>query len=783
MRIIITVTLLAIMSITFSQNITRTVVDSETLTPLPFATILLDTTLNTGTISDIDGVFQFEKGEYKIGTVSYVGYNKSIIEISKQAHDTIRLDRKSNNLDEIVVLPGENPAHKIIRKIKLERYKNNPDNFNYFSCKEYNKLALQFDAGKGKLDSIALNNIKKFKDKYIIFSENIYEKHYKRPNLHKLILKASRTNILKDHPLVLPNESIQPFHFYDDFIVMYEKKYSSPIGKGCFSRYRYILRDSLIIKNRKTYTIEYYPKSKLRYGTLKGVLHVDSESYALQNVIAEPSRAEKAHLKIEQKYSQIEDNRWFPTESNYILSLEYDFGTKSVLAQYNSKTYITDIDFIEKNERFNSISTVIDNDVLAKDSLYWEQQRTKPLTTREVNSYHWADTSETTIDKTLFFVNKLSEGKMAIKKFDLDILRLFNENEIEGDKYGIGLWTNERLSERISIGGYASYGKRDKVWKYGGSFTLNLHQRSNLNAEISYLNDYSNSVSQSDITNYLIFNKDKYEQSKFKVSAVIGYFDLELSFAKQRITSFKTFNSNPNKDNNYSEIEFKTNFNYYKRYMQNPYNRFTSQKMLSNSEIRYIPSFDLSYRRGIKNLLNGEYNYNSVELGINGEYTIPLMGQLNIRAEAGVVDGDISYSKLFTGRTIYSQNTNFYLDNTFHTVKPNEFEQTRYANIFFKYTIGTLPFRSKRVAPRFSLVQNIGYSTIDKDIKEQNPNLQSMEKGLFESGILIDDIYRHPIFGIMYIGGGVGLFYRYGEYKLDNDRDNLSIKASIKVTF
>ena len=50
----------------------------------------------------------------------------------------------SFELQEAVVIAGENPAHRIIRKVVKNRNKNNPLKMNAFQCLTYNKMVFEW---------------------------------------------------------------------------------------------------------------------------------------------------------------------------------------------------------------------------------------------------------------------------------------------------------------------------------------------------------------------------------------------------------------------------------------------------------------------------------------------------------------------------------------------------------------------------------------------------------------------------------------------------------------
>lgn len=68
---------------------------------------------------------------------------------------------------------------------------------------------------------------------------------------------------------------------------------------------------------------------------------------------------------------------------------------------------------------------------------------------------------------------------------------------------------------------------------------------------------------------------------------------------------------------------------------------------------------------------------------------------------------------------------------------------------------------------------------------EQHANLdfKTMEKGFFESGLLINNIVRVNYYNIVYLGLGGGAFIRYGPYAEVKTEDNLAYKLSLVLTF
>ena len=101
--------------------------DSVTNAPLAFVNIIINGG-KEGSCSDIDGIFHLKsKVPINYITLSYVGYEKKIVQIQSVTKDLrIRLAPKQKELEEVLILPKENPANRIINNVIENSDRNNP---------------------------------------------------------------------------------------------------------------------------------------------------------------------------------------------------------------------------------------------------------------------------------------------------------------------------------------------------------------------------------------------------------------------------------------------------------------------------------------------------------------------------------------------------------------------------------------------------------------------------------------------------------------------------------
>jgi len=300
------------------------VIDSHTKEPLAFVNITLNNIYKTYQ-TDIDGVFNIPiSSEIDSLKLSYVGYETATYKITNQYRDIkIELKRNTINLSEVVIFPGENPAHRIINNVIENRNKNNPEKLSSFSYTSYNKMTFTANLDSLKNNSITTDTTilkaKKLLEKqYLFLMESIIERKFLYPDNNNEKLIASKISGFKDPLFALLVTQMQSFSFYNEVIHIGDKNYINPISKGSIDKYFFLIEDTLIEGKDSVYIISFQPKKNKNFDGLKGALYIHTNQYAIQNVIAEPFFQDQAGItvKIQQKYEFLEQNQWFPVQLN-----------------------------------------------------------------------------------------------------------------------------------------------------------------------------------------------------------------------------------------------------------------------------------------------------------------------------------------------------------------------------------------------------------------------------------------------------------------------------------
>jgi len=104
------------------------VTEKQTGNPIPYANIIFTGSF-IGTTSDINGDFYLSTAKAtQTIEISAIGFKKQTVSIKTGDVNTIYfvMEEEVFALDEIKILPGENPAHPIFRNIIANKENNNP---------------------------------------------------------------------------------------------------------------------------------------------------------------------------------------------------------------------------------------------------------------------------------------------------------------------------------------------------------------------------------------------------------------------------------------------------------------------------------------------------------------------------------------------------------------------------------------------------------------------------------------------------------------------------------
>lgn len=773
----------------FAQNtITGRILDSQTKQPLAFANITFNNNNRLVTASDIDGKFSFSHSRELVSLVcSYIGYDSQTVIVQKGIENiTISLQPSEDKLDEVVVKPGENPANAIMRKVIANKDKNNPENIPSFTYKSYNKVVFDVKPngnGNTRKDSISRQIKEGLKNSHLFMMESVSERKFIAPDISEEVVIGTKVSGFQNPTFASLATDFQPFSFYKDNIKLFDSQYLNPVSKGSLNKYRFQLEDTIFQGKDTVYVISFQPKKNKNFEALKGSLYINTNQYAVQNVIASPFEKGKIDAKIQQQYTFVGGKYWFPEQLNFAFILtEYQMVIEG-------KSYISDVatEAPLRKKDFALESVSIDQLAAKKDTLFWQHFRRDPLTFSEKATYKTIDSigKVANFDKMLAVFEKLPQFRIPVGIFDIDLSKTIVYNKYEGYRLGLGLYTNEKLFEDISFGGFLGYGLRDYQWKYGGEVIYTISKKHEFKIGAKYQNNlietggYGLNYSGQNMLNFrnfIAYQMDKVEQINFNIGfRALRYTQWKFAFEQTKTTPqyLYEFNNDANVFTQYNNTAFRVDL------------RFAFKERIVKSMNQRIstgtkyPVLFLSYSRGIKDVFESDFNYNKIEARVEQSFFTKNLGTTKYRLEGGYIDNSLPYGLLFTGEGGENSKYPYIMPNYFQTLKPYEFLSDRYANLFLSHNFGGLLFKAGRFQPSISLHQNMGWGDLSDKANHQLIAFETKNKIFMESGFQLDNILKVNYLDVGYLGLGAGVYYRYGAYHNPSFDDNIAYKFTL----
>jgi len=782
------------------QQISGKVIDDDSREPLAFVSIVAEAG-NYGTSTDIDGYFSFSiRSSIDSLTFSYVGYETRKVSVSElQNAATISLSPAAVKLAEVEILPGENPAHRLIRLAIENRQKNNPEKATEFSYESYNKLLFTGEPDSAyaalpdstqRKDSSAYDGLQFLSESHFFIMESVTERNHIPPTHTKEVVKASRVSGLKTPLFTLIGTQLQSFSLYDDYLSLLGSDYLSPLSKGSINKYLFVLEDTLLEGSDTVFQISFRPRKGKFFDGLEGFINLNTDGYAVQNFIAEAPEQDDISVKIQQLYKKVADKQWFPVQLNTkLIFSSIEIENFQVFAE--GRSYIKNIELKSKRtkKQLGNVVLSMAGNAGEADSSFWQAYRENPLDSLELRTYEFMDSvgQEVNLDKKFKVIETLAKGYIPWGPIDFPLNRILDYNGYEGFRLGLGAETNDKISKYVRIGGYGAYGFKDKAWKYGGHLKLNPQWEKHFTTTLSYSQDVvefgrihfydkrNNPFSTESFQKYFILRMDEVEQYSVEVESH-SIRDFQFTFfghlQNRSFTSAYRFQSELNSEafQHFRNVEAGINLRY--AYREKLVEMFGVKTPIS---YRY-PVMHFKFTRGFSNLLEGDYEYNRYDFRIEKNMKPRNLGFTTLRLRAGYIDNPLPLSLLYRSRGSLDDDLIVASDFSFQSVLPNEFFHDRYVSFFFKHSFKQLLFNSEWFNPELALVTAIGWGDMQGMERHQNIDFETMRHGFFESGVQLDRL-------LGFANLGIGAYYRYGAYAFDQFEDNWTFKATYALQF
>jgi len=800
--------------------------DFETKKALPFATIKTENGLST--ISDVDGKFIFIlASQPETLTVSYIGYESKTISLFEiKPYFTLYLLPKIDALKEVTI-SNVNPANAIIAKVIREKQHNNPQKkLQTFQFKSYNKLLVTAnpDSIVGKIDTIFVNAVtrdkiakidssdykfKKIIDKQHLFlTEKVSQFQFQKPILKETILGTKMAGF-KEPIYELLGFNLQSFSIYDDKYELFETKYKSPISNTALKEYRYKILDTTSIDKRVVIVL--YFKNKISNKGLEGLLYVDSENFAIVKAVMR-IRGVLDITGIHEFTYLPEEKVWFPIRKNFkiikgkskeptaVLGGRIEFAAEN--DDSNSKKAASDFTYL--SSEMHAFDLVVNNNLKIKksyvaievkdnankrDDAFWNQNRTDSLDMRSKRTYVVLDSiiTKENIEKKIKFGRKIINGYVPFGPFDFDLRYLLSYNNFEGFRIGIGGITNDSFSKNLRFEGYTAYGLKDENFKYNLGSAVRIGNFSSTWIGGSFTDDIREIASTNFATDKRVFKI--YDPRPINISTFYnhktwrGYIETKIIPKTETIWQVTHSEIQPlfnytfvYDDHLYRDFSMSTamvsiQWNPFSDYMQTPSGKIEFGKR--------FPKFSFQFTKSLPNFFANDFDFGKIDARIEYEKKY-LNGQKSaVLFQAGYVFGVLPLTHLYNtspnnlNKDNLLQRITIAGKNSFETMYFNEFFSSEFVMLQFKHGLKRIEL-FKKVKPSLVLVTRMAWGNLKNPERHIGIEYKTLDRGFFESGIELNQIYK---------GFGLTGFYRYGPNQLPRFEDNLAVKLSFVFDF
>ena len=490
------------------------VLDDDTDEPLPFVNVyFMGTTVGTST--DVDGKYKIKTRHHKDTLVfSMLGYTevKVFVESGKKYSMIIKLVEDSQTLDEVVITPGENPAHPILRSIIENKYRNDPENLNKYNCKTYTAINaslsniteenLKFFVPPAMVKKLPVKTNKDGKPALPIYLTEKISNNYidNDNNISQMQRLSSNAKALMGFDKLeakgYTNSLSAEMNFYKNYLDLFGNKFVSPLANSGLATYRYYLEDSTVVNGRTIYHIKFVPRRDKEL-SFNGYFEVVKDIWAITVIEADLPKTSNINFlntfKISFTYDFVNDTSLF-FKSNSIESSFHYMKNKdeetSLMIDVDKVTLYSDIFLGEEASPIDDYTSegVATLSSVALDSTFSSYRNQTSLQSFEeasvtidsTNNIPWVQRLEKVTN--MFITGYFNVGKIDIGPY----LGIFKTNSIEGNRIGLGLRTSEKFNPFYSVGGSLGYGFKDEEWKYSlfGEYKLKTENRTIFGASI-----------------------------------------------------------------------------------------------------------------------------------------------------------------------------------------------------------------------------------------------------------------------------------------------------------
>lgn len=377
-----------------------------------------------------------------------------------------------------------------------------------------------------------------------------------------------------------------------------------------------------------------------------------------------------------------------------------------------------------------------------------------------------------------------SDNGVALGPIDIDLGNLIKYSMSKGWYFGFGATTNDRFSTHLRLSGFGGYWTRMKGFDYGGGVKWLIDREKQVELGVSYaqrseaLGGYgdmqeSESLLSEDNYRYTFYENVGVRGKRLTLAfgtSIAKHFKvtLNLSGAEKRylLPPFDTL-----RDTRFATAEVKMRFALMDVVMIQPNGSLTLGTL--------YPIVVLSYTHSFPNLFGSPYAFDRFKMEATQSIYTERCGTGRIMLQAGLASAGSPVMETFSILGSY-QPFALYSPGSFGTMREHEFFCDRFVALFLSHNFSGTLWRpdSPWFRPELILATHLGWGDMCRHPEFSMLDFNTMEKGFFESGVLVNGLFATPFTQV-----GAGVFYRYGPYAFDRVWNNFALKWCATFSF
>lgn len=664
------------------------VVDEATGHDIPFATVKYKSSKEV-VVSDQQGRFTIRYVKGGRLTISVMGYKTCTVDVSGDTDKVfVSMKQDTKTLGEVTIKKKRtrysrknNPAVELMKRVIAHKKQTRLDRRDYYQYQKYQKLTLALnDVNPALMEHPKLKKypwllnqveVSEYTGKLVLpvsVEETVSQQIYRRtPHDEKTIIKGHRSSGINDFFQTgdilntVTKDIFTDINIYDDQVRLLQHPFTSPIGSGAISFYRYYIEDTLSIDRDSCIHVHFLPNNQQDFG-FRGDLYIlkDSSYQVKRCELYLPNQSDVnfvEDLRMIQEFTQLPTGEWVLSVDDMVVQMViYNFLQKGVAIR---TTRLSDYAFDDiPSQLFRGREKkVMEPDAQLQDQAFWDSNRQVRLTRSEsamddfLNSMrHTGGFSWVIAGFKVLMENFIETGKNS--KVDIGpVNTLVSSNFIDGLRFRLSAQTTANLCPHLFWKGYVARGYKTRNTYYSSLLTWSLNKKKHLPDEfpkrnISFLTTYD---VMSPTDKFLTTDKDNVFTS-FKwttVDKMMFYNRQQLTFEREERWGLRTLFSVKTERHQAAgnmvfrplsqpdNIAFRTT-ELHAEIEYSPGALYVNSKMRRMKVNREAPILTLGHTFGLKGFLGGDYRYHYTEASIFKRFWLSSWGRIDLFTRGGV---------------------------------------------------------------------------------------------------------------------------------------------------